>query len=295
MIDSHPATLYRHEPDSLAGFPAMPELIHADQYDNFNDELQAFLLSLPKLDRVRESGSLPVFRKNAESGLNRLGRYALVGALRLASRRIGNVRVPAIFQPPEKEGLSILWKSVNSVGRLAAIKKAGAPIKIIVLIRHPGGMIASILKGMEQGVKAPSPRSKIIELANSHSPYITQQLPGLKNYNHIELEAFRWAVLNSHAITQLENQPGCMLLKYEDLCANPLRVMQDVLKFADLPWHRQVESFVQRSISKNSSRYYGLHRKPENIDTWRQSMPGSVQSRIMQIVKGSEAGDLYPE
>lgn len=152
-----------------------------------------------------------------------------------------------------------------------------------------------MLKGMAQGVKSPSPRRELLELARSRSPYLDKRLPDLKNCDHIELEAIRWAILNSHAITELDNQSGCLVLKYEDLCANPVEVMRDALKFADLPWDRQVESFIQRSISRSSSRYYGLHRKPENIDTWRESMPGVVQSQILEIVSGSVAGEMYRE
>ena len=69
MLDSHPATLYRHEPDYAPIFPVMPFIVDPGRADQYQSDLLAFAYTLRGLDRVRQSGPPPFFPKNAEGHL----------------------------------------------------------------------------------------------------------------------------------------------------------------------------------------------------------------------------------
>jgi hypothetical protein len=182
---------------------------------------------------------------------------------------------------------------VNSIGRLGLFVNVFQPIKIIFLLRHPCGVVFSILKGIERGEKNPSPRNEIRELIDSRMDFARQLSAKLDKYDPLELEAFRWAVLNSKALRELKDRSECVILKYEDLYASPITEMRNVLHSVGVPWDTQVERFIRLSTSKSSRSYYGLYRKPENIDHWRQSMPLAAQNRVLEFVRGSTAGELY--
>ena len=137
MLDSHPATLYRHEPDFLPIFPTMPVLADAEEAARYGCSLAEFSQAIPNLGRVRTAGTLPVFRKTGEGILRFQCRRAVTSVTRLASRRLGNIRIHNAFQLTDPESLRVVWKSVGSAGRIGCIVQALQPIQVIYLVRHP--------------------------------------------------------------------------------------------------------------------------------------------------------------
>ena len=64
VFDSHPRTLYRHEPDSfgtLDAMPLFPELADAGQYQAL---IRDFVAALPATRSARVTGKLPLFPKD---------------------------------------------------------------------------------------------------------------------------------------------------------------------------------------------------------------------------------------
>jgi hypothetical protein len=163
----------------------------------------------------------------------------------------------------------------------------------VLLLRHPCGVIASRRRGVALGKMSPIPSKEIEELTASRSPLAIRTLASVDQGNAWEMEAFRWTLLNSKAIAELREVPGFTVVRYEDLCSDPPGVTQQVFKAIDLPWHGQVGQFIRQSQSFTSRRFYGLHRAPNKVDLWRDSLPLSLQERLMEIVRDTEAGDYY--
>jgi hypothetical protein len=109
----------------------------------------------------------------------------------------------------------------------------------------------------------------------------------------LDFEAFRWAVLNSHAISELSDQSGCMVVRYEDLCADPYAVMRKIFLNINLPWDTQVERFIHHSTTSMSRRFYGLHREAKYLNHWQTMVPEETKERILRVVADTPAGDLY--
>ena len=293
ILDSHPQTLYQHEPDIPPTFPSMPLLVVPEQYEAFSAAIKYFASGLNELGRVRTSATLPVFKKNNESIFNLLGRKVVCSATKLASTRLGNIRVPQIFSPPEKEGMALVWKTVDSVGRLGLFSKSLAPVKVVLILRHPCGVINSITTGIEKGIKAPTPRHEIDEIMRFESDLVTQVKENLQKFDLLELEAFKWAVLNSYAIESLEDNPDATIIRYEDLVSNPLEESVQLFDKLEMPSDSQVERFIQKSTNGNSSRYYGVYRKKAAVNVWKDVVPLDSQERVAKIVSGTKAAELY--
>src|SRR5215469_13402042 len=67
IFDSHPTTLYKHEPDrSMPGIPMFPGKERAEE---LTAPIQNFLALLPKVNRNHVAASLPVFPKMYRSKL----------------------------------------------------------------------------------------------------------------------------------------------------------------------------------------------------------------------------------
>jgi len=294
ILDSHPATLYRHEPDRPPIFPTLPILADRDQADRYRAALAEFSHALPSLERVGTSGTLPVFRKKEEGVFRFQCRRVTTSVTRLASKRLGNIRVPRAFQLTNADNLRVVWKSVWSVGRLGCLVQALQPIQVIFLIRHPCGVIFSRRRGVEQRKMAPVMPDEFAALIQSSSSVADRILAKTELRDTVDLEAFRWAVLNSHAVSELRDQVGCMVIRYEDLCEDPYSAMRDILQTTNLPWDSQVERFIRHSTTSTSRRFYGLHRELKHVDPWHLSVPGETKKRVLQIIEDTPAGEFYP-
>lgn len=105
ILDSHPATLYRHEPDSHPLFPELPVTISPDEFERYAAVLQSFASGIPNIWRLRTAATLPVFRKGKEGSWKYRARQSLVYLLRSAERLAGNIRIPGRLQLNRAESL----------------------------------------------------------------------------------------------------------------------------------------------------------------------------------------------
>ena len=142
---------------------------------------------------------------------------------------------------------------------------------------------------------APVPADEFNALIQSSSAVASRILAKTELRDTVDLEAFRWAVVNSHAIHALRDQPDCMVVRYEDLCADPYSVMSEILRTINLPWDAQVERFIRRSRASTSGRFYGLYREEKNVDSWRGEISGETKKRVLQIIGDTPSGELYSD
>src|SRR6185312_10315120 len=122
LFDSHPDTLYRHE-------------------------LEQFVACLPEWRSPKVVGKQPLFPKNYQS-IAALCAYRLsVTAAKAASR--ARKDFPCLYRPTaaRSERARLVWKSIESSGRLGACVEALPQARAIHLMRHPCGYVASVLRG----------------------------------------------------------------------------------------------------------------------------------------------------
>lgn len=78
---------------------------------------------LPDIRDEEVSASLPVFSKRYYSPVALMTRKILVKGSKAASRILGSVSVPATVNHRSHPGLRVVWKSIESLGRLGVLAK----------------------------------------------------------------------------------------------------------------------------------------------------------------------------
>jgi len=198
--------------------------------------------------------------------------------------------------------LHLVWKSIESLGRLGIILRAVPDCRAILILRHPCGYIASVLAG-EGNNQFTSPTSSsedypVYEMLLERSPHKSRNpsLDDLKTMRTVERLAWRWVLFNEISLADADGCNNCIFVRYEDLCAQPTAKAKELLQFAGLSWHAQVETFVHRSTSHSSTHYYSVFKNPKESSTkWEHQLSPQEVERIGSVVQKSDLFDLYPE
>jgi hypothetical protein len=110
----------------------------------------------------------------------------------------------------------------------------------------------------------------------------------------VERLAWRWLLYNEIALADSVESEHCSAVRYEDLCSNPVAKARELLRFAGLDWHPQVETFIHRTTTRSSGGYYSVYKDPQDaaVKWQRQLNPASIDL-VMKVVGQSDLADIY--
>jgi len=293
ILDSHPDTRYLHEPDSIPLFRSIPPAGVEAESSQYAEAMNSTLRTLESENRINSSGSWPVFRKSGETRFAFRRRQLAVLALRLAAKKIGNFQIPDIAVPGNPEA-TLVWKSVHAVGHIRALASKRSAMRTILILRHPGGIIESRERGASLGLMARLPQDHFQSLLSLDTPLVKSIRERCSLTSRIDLESFRWAVLNSLAIDYLSTTSNGLIVRYEDITRSPMEEVRRILDFMGLSWDTQVEQFITTSTRATSPRFYATSRSRRDIDPWRKNFYDETR-RISEIVRGTPAAAYYDE
>jgi hypothetical protein len=299
IFDSHPDTLYLHEPDKHIHLPDVPILLPAEPPKG----LDAFLRQVLANRSPGVTGKLPAFAKSYRSGVRHLARNAAGYAARALPRRLAQrVRVPDLLDPAFRRGPGprLVWKSINSVGRLGALARLLPNARCLLLLRHPCGQIASVLRGYASGSiqgLPPSEHYRVFEMLLETEPARARglTLDALRAMHPVERMAWRWVLYLEKTVADTAGLANCRLLRYEDVCAAPVEGARELFGFTGLGWHPRTEKFIRESTDGENERYFGLHKDPgRSAAKWKRELSQADARRILDVVDRSPIGRLYP-
>lgn len=301
IFDSHPRTLYRHEPDKAYVHPEVPPLLPPSAVAERRRALETFVEEALAIRTVGVVGKLPVFPKSYHSPLqHRLKKLLVLGA-KLWSRSFGEVSVPDMVDAARRD-VRIVWKSVVSLGRLGALARALPESRAVLILRHPCGQIASLLRGEAAGAfetKRPaSEYYRVLEMlaATRQARAHGLTLEHLRRLGPIERLAWQWTLNNEIALADIAGLPGCTALRYEDLCAEPLGTMRRLFEHVGLEWHPQTERFIRESVGGEEDGYYSIVKDPSRAASrWREELAAEDVERILAITARSPAGRFFAD
>ncbi|MGH8233157.1 MAG: sulfotransferase family protein [Rhodanobacteraceae bacterium] len=301
LFDSHPDTLYRHEPDSVRKLtmPLFPEMEDAHRY---RDELEQFVALLPGLRDIEVVGKLPLFPKSYQSAASLAAYRASVVAAKAASRI--RRHFPCLYRPtcPDDERARLVWKSIESPGRLGVCIEALPGVRAIHLMRHPCGYVASVLRGEASrcfGDVTPSADQlwalKIL-LATSTGKARGLSLDGLKQLTPEERLAWRWVMTQEKILADVAGCERVLTVRYEDVCIAPIATTRRMFEFAGLDWQPQTERFVRASTEVTDTNYYSVFKSPQaSAERWRSELSPPVIERVLRVLRNSSLSRFYPE
>lgn len=301
IFDSHPGTLYRHEPDKDLQIPGVPVALPVDLPVERREEIETFLDRVLANRSAAVAGKRPLFAKSYRSGPLELLRRGIIAATRALPRRQAlRVQVPDLIDPGAAAP-RVVWKSISSTGRLGVLARVLPHPRTVLLVRHPCGQIASTLRGHAAGRLGkvlPSEHYRVFEAlmdtdqARAHG----LTLDGLRGLTPIERMAWRWVLFLEKALADVAGLSHCRVVRYEDLCAHPLEQARELLAFTGLDWNPQTERFLRDSTKGESPEYFGVQKDPRHsMSRWQSELSGEDARRILDIVRRSPAGRLYLE
>lgn len=250
LLDSHPDTLYRHEPDSVRPL-AMPLFPDKEDASAYRDELERFVAMVPGLRSPEVVGKQPLFPKSYLStpGLI-LYRASVIGA-KIGSRI--SRHFPCLYHPTAAgcERARLVWKSIESPGRLGACIEALPGARAIHLMRHPCGYIASVLRGEAarrfSGEHTDDLWMLKLLLETPVGKRHQMRLEDLQGLSQEERLAWHWVLIQEKVLADVAECKRVLTVRYEDICAEPIDMTRKLFQFTGLEWNPQTEMFVHAS------------------------------------------------
>lgn len=304
LFDSHPDTLYRHEPDSVRQL-AMPLFPDKQDAAQFRVELQQFVAGLPKARSAKVVGKQPFFAKSYQSPLSLAAYKTSV----LVAKIMGQVwrGFPCVYRPaPDSSRARLVWKSIESPGRLGVCLEALPHVRAIHLLRHPCGYVASVMRG-EAG------RRFAGKTASADDLWVLKRLLETKTgklrgnamgdvgkLTPDERLAWRWLLIHEKILTDVEGSARVLSVRYEDVCADPVAMTQRMFEFAGLGWQSQTDSFVRASTQSTpramDTDYYSVFKPPrESAERWRTELEPEVIERVLRVVRSTPLQRYYAD
>jgi hypothetical protein len=118
IFDSHPDTLYRHEPDASGALNAIPLATPITDANHFATVIKKFVAELPSLNSPRAVGSLPMFPKSYNSSAHLLVKRFTALASKASEPFLGELPVRDFINYQTAGRILVVWKSIESLGRL---------------------------------------------------------------------------------------------------------------------------------------------------------------------------------
>ena len=301
LFDSHPDTLYLHEPDSsyrMAGVSLAPS---RRDYDQLSATTRDYIAAMLTRRDPRTTGKLPQFRKSYQGGYRYFLRTGLVMANRVTHRLRFSLPVPDFARPRRRAQVRPVLKSIESTGRVGLlVRHLGGPI--VILLRHPCGQIASTLNGESKNKFSTDELAaddldvfrQLLQGADEHSGDV--DLNQIQTLPPLERLAWRWRLLNDKAVAEAERHADLYVVRYEDLCARPESTLRQLFTQCDLDLQQQTLNFIAASTSQSSDGYYSVYKNPQHsAQRWRQQLSGEQAERIRRVVHNGPAGRLFAD
>jgi len=299
IFDSHPDTLYWHEPDSVWRLPG--SLLPAvDGVELAEQTLRAWFGRLQSGAPLKSQAKPPFFPKHYYG----VGRFQLHRLMILAasawSRLASPPAIPFLIPTSRQDQVVPVWKSIESLGRLGLLHRRLPGLRSVHIIRHPCGYIASVLRGESRGkfneVSASCEDWGLFEMlvATPQAQAVGLTMADLREMHPLQRLAWRWVIFNTKAMEELQAEAGATVCVYEKLCADPLGESQRLLVHCGLPQDKQTESFLDASTHGQQSSYYSVFKNPLSAaERWREELDEESIRLIMAVAGGSPPGQLY--
>jgi len=293
IFDSHPDTLYLHEPDIVdRGNDLLPHWF-SDEPRGFEDPAKLYLTRLSQNRSLRAVGTRPVFRKQYRSELGGNVRAALIYTAKALEKAGYNSLSPQAAIPdlsrPGRLPRTVM-KSVSALGRVEIFLKAQPAISAILLLRNPCAYVHSYLRGTRMGLMPP-PRP-LGQLLKTRSARRLDADAAACDRDLVETLAWEWLLANCEAHAAISRMGG-QVVRHEDLAGNPAPELHALFSRLGLDWPASTAQFLQASTAGDGT-YYSVARNPAvAANRWRQEMEPAQIEKIRNIVSRDPLGRQY--
>lgn len=300
LFDSHPDVLYLHEPDSIRPLNnILPVLPNTDDEHDIGNELNEYLDGILRTCPIKCCAKLPMFPKHYRKRTENLifnGRIYLSKLLGPLFRSTPQIDVGSAISSDTR----IVWKSIESIGRVGSFLSSLKGCKAIVILRHPCGYAASVLRGeANRNFSDLYPSAEdwnLFELL-LNSPQAQALGLTMEDLRALPPEArltWKWIVLNQKALSLPKAEDRLTIVRYEDLCESPDVTCRKLFEWAGLQWNPQTEAFLSKTILKHDDGYYSVYRNPSlAANKWKDELSSTQLENIFGMLKKSSLSEYY--
>jgi hypothetical protein len=298
LFDSHSDVLYRHEPDIVHRPHCLPKSITRSEEDAYVDVAREYLNTLAAVRTLKTAGPLPVFAKRHRSILGRALRTGYILGVRglemtaRNSQKLSELAIPDLVSRGYQGETTIVIKSVSLLSYARLFAKAWPKGRIVIIVRHPCGQVASFMRGIELGKLAATPFSEAAK--SNEAERLGLRIEQYSSLSTVEQLAWQWAFSNEIMAQNIAGLNNVKVIGYEDLAADPSNVARHLIEFAGLSWNAEVERFIRNSTQHNGTRFYSLKRNPlQAANRWRETLSADDQHRISAMVSRVSIGRTF--
>ena len=299
IFDSHPATLYRHEPERVLEDFGLPWICPELPTEALRVAATEYLRRMIDTATIATAGPAPRFPKAWRTPPRAALHLGLTEGLRMLARfdpRRGGLHNLGLPDLGDGGAPRVVVKSVSGHGRAALLAAADPAARVVVLLRDPGGQVDSVLRGTARGkFVEPTELDWIPPTRPARRHGLTAA--ALARMDRIDQLAWQWVVRNEMLLDDLDGAANATVLRYDDLCADPEAEARRLFGFAGLPWHPQTAAFLAASTSGNGAQgYYSVFRDPAtSLHRWRSRLGAADQRRIGAILRRSPLARWWPD
>lgn len=297
LLDSHPRVRYRHEPDWARVDTSIPFLPRLDQRERYLRQAGEYLGQLANVRALKVSGKEPFFRKAYRSGPREAAYRFNVAAARLLDKLGVAQKRDTVWDMASRDTadeIVTVIKSVNSVARAPLFAEALPGVRLVHIVRHPAGVIASRLRGAHGGFM--DSRVYIDSLFDAgYAEEWSLQREEVKDWPIEKQLAFEWMAVNEVVHRSLEGHDGYLCITHEALSRSTEAETRKVFAHVGLEWNDQTARFVQSLTTRSGqSGYFDVQRAPETqIAKWREELTEQQISWIREVVEPSVVGKWF--
>lgn len=290
VFDHHPSVLAIHEPDLVYRFGD----VITDQ--TVSEMAEKYFGRRP----LRAMRKRPILRKPYRNAAAHYLRNSYIYGASVVSTLLPKtqrpfVQVPDFTSPPGPS--HIVVKTVTRQSFAPDFALSNPDMKVIYIVRHPCGYVASQSKGMQSG-KMPSvflPQREELARIYSFDGRDAKKLQE-SDFTELEIMAYRWSVLNDIVLRKVDGCDNMRVILYEELCASPREAFAELLEWCGLDWPKECDAFITRSLDRDDDAegYHDLVRNPLTAATrWSMTLPIEDQQQVISIAKKSRAFSLF--
>lgn len=201
-----------------------------------------------------------------------------------------------LFSPPQGANYDLVAKQGGLAFHGRHFVRALAPEALVVIMRHPCAVVASVRRGQKLGLMGPSHRARWFDdhlaLAEEFG-YGRREVDAMTD---AEFESLNWLIENAAYEKVIEEHPNGHLVAYHDLCRDPLAVTETL--FDALSWRvtDQTRRFLHDTSTRRTTRftslltashsYFSVYRPAkDSIDSWKRELTKREQDEIMAVAR----------
>ncbi|CAI8966248.1 sulfotransferase [Methylocaldum szegediense] len=300
LFDSHPDVLYLHEPDSIRPLNNILPLLPDKDYDaNVTGELNEYLDGILTACPIQCCAKLPIFPKHYRKRTENLLFKGRIYLNKLGESLLGRIRQIDVSSAVNSD-TRIVWKSIESLGRVGSFIEGLKGCKAIVILRHPCGYVASVLRGeANRNFSDSCPSAEdwdLFELLlnSAQARALGLTMDDLRRLPPEARLTWKWIVFNEKALSFLEIEDRLTVVKYEDLCESPDVTCRLLFEWAGLSWNPQTEAFLSGTISKHDDGFYSVYRNPSlAARKWTEELSDTQVKNVFSMLEKSRLSEYY--